>query len=296
MKFLILIALFLTTLGAQASTDRTLSAQYLQNGSGTLTLPTSTDTILGRATTDTLTNKSISGATNTFSAIPTSAIAGSALSGTNSGDVTQGAFGSSPNAFGFSLSGQAFSMQPADATHPGGLSITDWNTFNNKQAAGNYLTALTGDGSASGPGSAAFTLATVNSNVGSFTNANITVNAKGLITSASNGTGSAPAITGSRASPTAVTAGGGVTFSGSNYDNVAFIQGSGGAVTVTANPQIAAGSSVGQKLLLIGRSATNTVTIADGTGLSLNGTAVLGLDSIIGLIWDGTNWAESFRR
>lgn len=52
----------------------------------------------------------------------------------------------------------------------------------------NAITALTGDGTATGPGSVAFTLATVNSNVGSFTNANITVNAKGLITSASNGT------------------------------------------------------------------------------------------------------------
>lgn len=57
-----------------------------------------------------------------------------------------------------------------------------------KQASGNYITALTGDVTASGPGSAAATLATVNSNVGSFTSANITVNAKGLITAASNGT------------------------------------------------------------------------------------------------------------
>lgn len=47
----------------------------------------------------------------------------------------------------------------ADSTHNGYLSSADWSTFNGKQAAGNYITALTGDVTASGPGSAVATLA-----------------------------------------------------------------------------------------------------------------------------------------
>jgi len=82
-------------------------------------------------------------------------------------------------------SGTTIQVKQASTSQSGYLSNTDWNTFNSKQAAGNYITALTGDGSASGPGSAALTLATVNSNVGSFALSTITVNAKGLVTAAS---------------------------------------------------------------------------------------------------------------
>lgn len=83
-------------------------------------------------------------------------------------------------------SGTSIAQHVADTTHNGYLSSTDWNTFNSKQPAGNYITALTGDGTATGPGSVPFTLATVNSNVGSFSPAAITVNGKGLVTAASN--------------------------------------------------------------------------------------------------------------
>ena len=81
-------------------------------------------------------------------------------------------------------------LPTASHTNRGALSSADWDTFNGKQASGNYITALTGDVTASGPGSVAATLATVNSNVGTFGSATqasqVTVNGKGLVTAASN--------------------------------------------------------------------------------------------------------------
>lgn len=97
-------------------------------------------------------------------------------------------------------SGTSIAQQKADSTHNGYLSSADWTTFNGKQASGNYITALTGDVTATGPGSVAGTLATVNSNVGTFGNATnvgqFTVNGKGLVTAASN-----VLITGALSSP-----------------------------------------------------------------------------------------------
>ena len=83
-----------------------------------------------------------------------------------------------------------FNLPIASAVNTGKLLNTDWTTFNNKQPAGNYITDLTGDGTATGPGSVALTLATVNADVGSWGTATqvgqFTVNGKGLITAASN--------------------------------------------------------------------------------------------------------------
>lgn len=76
-------------------------------------------------------------------------------SGTNTGDVTLG------TADGLSLSGQVLSLALSSTSTTGSLSSTDWNTFNNKQSSGNYITTLTGDVTASGPGSAASTVAKI---------------------------------------------------------------------------------------------------------------------------------------
>jgi hypothetical protein len=51
-----------------------------------------------------------------------------------------------------------FSIQQANGSQSGFLSSSDWVTFNGKQNAGNYITALTGEVTASGPGSATATV------------------------------------------------------------------------------------------------------------------------------------------
>lgn len=59
---------------------------------------------------------------------------------------------------GLSLSGQQLSLGLASSSTNGALSSTDWNSFNNKQSAGSYITSLTGEATATGPGAASVTL------------------------------------------------------------------------------------------------------------------------------------------
>lgn len=137
------------------------------------------------------------GAITPSSVAATGTVTGSNLSGTNTGDVTIG------TANGLSLVGQALSLGLSSTSTTGALSSTDWNTFNGKQPAGNYITALTGDVTASGPGSVASTLATVNGSPGSFTYSSLTVNGKGLVTAASSGAAPVTTLAAVGASPNA---------------------------------------------------------------------------------------------
>jgi hypothetical protein len=77
---------------------------------------------------------------------------------------------------------------PAATTSTNGyLSATDWTTFNSKQDSGNFISSLTGDVTAAGPGAANTALAVTGVTAGSYTRASITVDAKGRVTAAGSG-------------------------------------------------------------------------------------------------------------
>lgn len=102
-------------------------------------------------------------------------------------------------------------------------------------------------------------------------------------------------VYGSTISPLVITAAGGVT-STSDQRALMFLVSSGGQVNITANPQISAGTKVGQELRLVGTSDTNYITMQDGNGLSLNGPISLKNHQVIDLWWDGSVWVEDARR
>ncbi len=111
--------------------------------------------------------------------------------------------------------------------------------------------------------------------------------------------GGALVVTGTRASPSTITAAGGITFVAANgARQLWYVMGdtTSTATDITANPQISAGTDVGQELIIVGRDDAKAVIFDDGTGLDLNGQWTAESSKALGLYWDGTNWAEMFRR
>ena len=160
MKKLALILLFLTALVASAS--QLTGSLWVQDSATSM--------------------KALLGLVKATQIQTTGTITGSNLSGTNTGDVTLG------SANGLSLSGQALSLTLSSGSATGALSSADWSTFNAKQPAGSYLTGLSGDVSASGPGVGSATVLTI----GGSTAAN--VHAAELLANAATSANTASAI------------------------------------------------------------------------------------------------------
>lgn len=99
---------------------------------------------------------------------------------------------------------------------------------------------------------------------------------------------------GTYAGPLNITAAGGIT-NNIPGEQGQFIHGSPGAVVISANPQIQAGTVIGQRITLIGVDDANTVKLTNGNGLRMNGDITLGDGDLIRFFYDGTSWQEEYR-
>lgn len=174
-----------------AYSDSTLVTKYYvlkHAGSGTTGSVTS-------LTDNTANGVAITWATRTTTPVPTvvlGAITPTSVNGTTSTEIARlsGVTSSVQTQLNAKQATLTFDSTPtSSSTNP----VTSGGVFTalaGKQATGNYIVGLNGDGTATGPGTVALTLATVNSNVGTFGSPTqvpvFVVNAKGLITGVTN--------------------------------------------------------------------------------------------------------------
>lgn len=107
---------------------------------------------------------------------------------------------------------------------------------------------------------------------------------------------------GSTGSPRSIVAGTGIT-SGSSHmsasvsEQIIFVVGnSAGENDISANPQITAGTIIGQKMNIVGTSDDNFIKLEDGTGLDLSSPWYSYNKKVLKLYWNGSVWSENGRR
>lgn len=147
--------------GVTANPSDLALSNVTETGSAVLTISNGTNTIVGAANLTIQVSQSTTSTSgylsstdwNTFNNKQNALTLGNLTDAGTDGIVITGGTGAVVG------TGTSIAQHVADSTHNGYLSSADWSTFNGKQAAGNYITALTGDVTASGPGSAAATIA-----------------------------------------------------------------------------------------------------------------------------------------
>jgi len=304
------------TAGAATSRTQLMDQVGTTSGGSLLAVPSTGANLVSDSATQTLTNKTISGASNTFSNIPASAVSSGQVSVANGGTgvatITSNGipYGQGASAIAVTAAGSQYQVLQAGASGvPQFLAVQ----LNQSAAVAGQLGVANG-------GSGASTLAAHGVVIGNGTSAvNVTSAGTAGQVLTSNGASAdptfqtvasaAPTINNSAASPQSVTAAGGVSLSAPTYNNVVFVKGgtASATVTVTATPSITACTAAGQKLHIVSASATDLVLLQNngdlaGSQLRLNGPWTSGQNNgtpyTLELICDGAatpQWVEVAR-
>lgn len=307
-KFIFLFIALTTVALASSTTLKQIDNIQNSTGGSSLAVPGTGSSFATDSNTLTLSNKSISGSTNTFSNIPASAVSSGQLSvangGTGASSLTLNGmlYGNGTSPIGATSAGSQYQVFQAGS---GGVPTVGALQLNQSAAVSGSLGVANG-----GTGLASLTAHYTLIGNGTSSVTLVSPSTAGYVLTSNGGSADpsyqppsvgAPALNGSQASPQTVTAAGGISLTGISYSNMVFVVSNSGSVTVTATPSITACTAAGQALVILGESASNVIVLQDESGLSgsklhLNGNWTSGLNSILSLICDGNGfWIEKSR-